>query len=194
MGRAGRRTQDHTWQAQCAQDGGEENQDSPLLVISDPAGFHNYSHELSNEIKLGKWFLQRGCSRSKVTGWEGPQGGGNLFPENSYEGFFTPSLHSKAKGEGEDQHCGLRVGWDPSFTHPRAAMGDTEAAPGEPHCQGTGEWHFTEREREIEKKKPCVVWKNQAGTEWSWGCGAVPRVWSPLSAPTEPVPYSISST
>lgn len=148
---------------------------------------------LSNEIKLGKWFLQHGCSRSEVTGWEGAQGGGNLFPENSYEGFFMPSLHSKAKGEGGDRHCGLRVGWDPSFTHPRAAMGDTEAVPGEPHCQGTGEWHFTEREKNREEKAMCRL-EESGRSRVVLGVWSSPKSLEPLSAPTEPVPYSISST
>lgn len=63
-------------------------------------------------------------------------------------------------------------------------MGDGGQRLGGPHCQGTGEWHFTEREKEIEKKKkPRVVWKNQAGAEWSRGSGAVPGVCSPPSAP-----------
>lgn len=43
---AGRKTQDHVWRAQCAQGGGEQSQDSPLLVMSDPVGFKNYSDEL----------------------------------------------------------------------------------------------------------------------------------------------------
>lgn len=107
--------------------------------------------------------------------------------------FFMPSLHSKAKGEGGDQHCGLRVGWDPSFTHPRAAMGDTEAVPGEPHCQGTGEWHFTEREKNREEKAMCRL-EESGRSRVVLGVWSSPKSLEPLSAPTEPVPYSISST
>lgn len=84
----------------------------------------------SSEIKLGKWLLQCGWGRSKVMGGREDIGEVICSLKIPVRDLSHPPSHSKAEGGGGDQHCRLRVGWDPSFTHPRAAMGDRGAAPG----------------------------------------------------------------
>lgn len=78
----------------------------------------------SSERKLEKWLLQCGCSRSKVMGRRKDRGELICFLKIPVRDLSRPPSHSKGEGRGGDQHCRLRVGWDPSFTHPRAAKGD----------------------------------------------------------------------
>lgn len=78
---------------------------------------------LSNEIKLGKWFLQRGCSRSEVMGWEGAQGEGNLFPENSYEGFFHALLTLQSQRRRGRPALWTQGGMGPFLHPPKGSYG-----------------------------------------------------------------------
>lgn len=82
----------------------------------------------------------------------------------------------------------------PFFHPPKGSYGGQGGSTwGGPPAKGLGNGTSLREKKTQKKKKTHVIWKNQAGPEWSQGSGTVPGVWSPPSAPYQ-FPYSISST